>query len=448
MARRSEPGSILSRMDLRSTLFRVMLAALGVAALGGVVAVLSGTTEVIGRVAGTALVIAIACGAAARASTLLDEDRTRWVGLTALGWIVADAVLFMAGAWGLFNAMARLDLAGWATAWGLVPAGVAVVAMGVVSTREGHRVAGLTGMVLSGLALGVFLIGAWGEFVSGFGSGYGFADWAARWMGAGAVIGGLMPLVAGALAGMQPGRGAAARGQGTGWGMGSGTDGPVAVRWRPLSLAAWWRWVGVVCGLGAMGLWAVGLIADLDGNPSLPTALTAAAFSVAYANVMRLVALPAGWAWFDRATIGVTIATAVLVWLMVHEELGEYALDTGIGRATAAGAILAGAGTLAWLIGGAMHRRRRPGALPVTGFDTLRLTCPRCGTEQGMAVQRDDDAKKPAPAPRCAACGLGIRVRLEEPTCPGCGYLMRGSDADACPECGLAWARPMPADAD
>ncbi|MCB9848706.1 MAG: zinc ribbon domain-containing protein [Phycisphaeraceae bacterium] len=57
----------------------------------------------------------------------------------------------------------------------------------------------------------------------------------------------------------------------------------------------------------------------------------------------------------------------------------------------------------------------------------VELTCPRCGLAQ--TVRSGAEAA-------CSGCGLSIRVEVEEPQCPACGYSLARLDAAACPECG------------
>jgi hypothetical protein len=65
---------------------------------------------------------------------------------------------------------------------------------------------------------------------------------------------------------------------------------------------------------------------------------------------------------------------------------------------------------------GAIRGRRTP----------VACRCPRCAAE--CALDANVDAA-------CAACGLRIRVELEEPRC-ACGYLLYGLESPGCPECG------------
>lgn len=54
------------------------------------------------------------------------------------------------------------------------------------------------------------------------------------------------------------------------------------------------------------------------------------------------------------------------------------------------------------------------------------VRCPRCDFEQTL----------PAGRSACQACGLRIELRLEEPRCKTCNYLLYKLTSDRCPECG------------
>lgn len=55
----------------------------------------------------------------------------------------------------------------------------------------------------------------------------------------------------------------------------------------------------------------------------------------------------------------------------------------------------------------------------------VQLTCPRCKHEQTIHTG----------GVMCVQCGLSIKVDVEEPLCPKCGYSLARLDVDTCPEC-------------
>ncbi len=58
----------------------------------------------------------------------------------------------------------------------------------------------------------------------------------------------------------------------------------------------------------------------------------------------------------------------------------------------------------------------------------LTIFCPRCRRKQTNPVGRSN----------CVNCGLRFDLRVEEPRCADCGYLLWGVTAERCPECGKA----------
>jgi len=73
-----------------------------------------------------------------------------------------------------------------------------------------------------------------------------------------------------------------------------------------------------------------------------------------------------------------------------------------LGRLAGAAAIMAGCGTLALLVLARVNRRVPLPELSVADVRQVTLICPRCGRKQTIAIESG----------ACAACGLGIAVRL------------------------------------
>ena len=62
----------------------------------------------------------------------------------------------------------------------------------------------------------------------------------------------------------------------------------------------------------------------------------------------------------------------------------------------------------------------------------VEVKCPRCGRVE--VVVEGVEA-------RCSGCCLKIKVEVEEPACPNCGFNLFGLTRAVCPECGLRLGR-------
>ena len=58
----------------------------------------------------------------------------------------------------------------------------------------------------------------------------------------------------------------------------------------------------------------------------------------------------------------------------------------------------------------------------------IRITCPRCLLEQTVHTGHS----------RCEGCKLRFEIKIEEPRCPRCDYLLHKLTSPVCPECGYA----------
>lgn len=122
-----------------------------------------------------------------------------------------------------------------------------------------------------------------------------------------------------------------------------------------------------------------------------------------------------------------TAATAIVATggMLVASIWGPWELGHGLERGLYLSFILSGGG-LFTLWASACRRQIKP-PNPLSTLDTrLHLRCPRCSTDQSL----------PAGESHCHACGLWLKIEMEEPACPACGYNLHLLTHPQCPECG------------
>ncbi|MBI5866345.1 MAG: hypothetical protein HZB38_17885, partial [Planctomycetes bacterium] len=144
--------------------------------------------------------------------------------------------------------------------------------------------------------------------------------------------------------------------------------------------------------------------------------------AVAFPHValLSLARLNRGFEWVRMGTTGVIGLLALMIVGVIWVEPNDDFVPRMIGIL----AILDACGTLAVPI---LHRvsRIHEREQYVTTELEVSLTCPRCGVAQ----------TRPTGLSRCA-CGLKIRVEIEEEHCPKCGYSLYKATGGVCPECG------------
>jgi hypothetical protein len=191
-----------------------------------------------------------------------------------------------------------------------------------------------------------------------------------------------------------------------------------------------WRWLGVAASAVAAYLLMIETWTR-KGDWETFSLFVAASLYVAYANLILRVPLKPRQRWLLTGTLIAGGATAVL------SELIVFGLDDEITtRSTAAVAILASCGTMALAVLARLNRRVDYEPLPREMLH-ITLVCPNCRKKQSLELG----------GAACKSCGLRIEVRIEEPRCTECNYLLYMLTSDQCPECG-APIRNRPASAE
>lgn len=387
-------------MALRRLLLRGMLGSLAAAALAGVVAVFVGDADVMGRVVGTAIVTAAACGLLMPIAALTDRPPTRVAGLVGITAVVVEFLLALLLIWEIPRRLLGLRWEGEIAATMLLGAAASALAVGLLRLRglAPQRIAGDIGLGVVVAAFTASMIGVWMPLPNRVAENWFETAWAVFACGA---------LLATALAGYAPGR------------------------IRP------WPAVGALSAIGALLLWLTGIWTGIR-SPAGTVAfagLLCCAGVVALASLLRHCPLPATQRWLPRATVAAAALEAGLIELLVVRDQ-FWGVTPGFdipGRLTAACGIATACGTLATLV---LSRIGRRTTFEPTASDLASLTvvCPRCGKRQTLAVGNA----------QCRRCGLRIAIRIEEPRCRVCGYLLYGLSGGRCPECGTPVQTPEP----
>ena len=193
-----------------------------------------------------------------------------------------------------------------------------------------------------------------------------------------------------------------------------------------------WRYAGIIAAALASlmllhHLW-IGPRHDPVGNVAFYGLLILSCV-VAHANGCLVLKLRPSHQWVRTGAIVFATSTAAMILMLVIGEefrASRIGVERAIfGRLAAAGGIVTGCGTLALLVLARMNRKVDAVAQS-DEVDSVDLFCPRCRKKQSAPL--GDSA--------CPSCGLRIFIRVEEPRCTSCDYLLRGLVSDRCPECG------------
>ena len=149
-------------MPLRKLFLRVMLYSLICAAVGGVMAVLFSSEDVVWRVVGSMFLTAVASGLMMFASTISEREKTRAAGLLAMGLITLEYIAALALIWeipeflgGSWQATERLGIGmGSAALTGLL-----AIASLVLYQHPTTRLAGRFGVLLAIITTALWLVG-------------------------------------------------------------------------------------------------------------------------------------------------------------------------------------------------------------------------------------------------------------------------------------------------
>ena len=216
------------------------------------------------------------------------------------------------------------------------------------------------------------------------------------------------------------------------------------VRWMHLGMVLGWCGIAVLLALiwlsGGLSRGAEEIVARASGAFCVPAAAIVFVGMTMFPRARGTGVLVARWATASLAVFWAAFGEFTLAMPDVAANfVNAFIGDQWFGRCVGASAVIVAAGTVAQPVLIRLGRSTEGAESAIRGRRTpVSCRCPRCGA--ASTVDANVDAS-------CAACGLRIRVELEEPRC-ACGYLLFGLESPGCPECGAPvpeaarWRRP------
>lgn len=394
------------------TWLKIMLWAIAFGAAAGVAAVLFVPLGAIYRVTGTSFLLAGGALLMMLAGNLVDRERTRASGLLGMGLVIVIFFLALALIWDLHRLIgAATGLSQWRAAealwttigWLLLIGTPSLFVLRLIQSDR-SRLAGWVGLILAGISFICLMIGTVLHAA-------GAAD-PERWLLTGMWIGLMGALVVGCLAGVQ------------------------RLPDRP------WVWIGVAAAAAAAAMGILGAWTEIETRlgENLTVCFISAAVAVSYANTLLHFPIRPQHRWVTSAAILIATGTAVVVGLYVFSTPRWYDTPSESGtafqelleRVMIAGAILSATGLLAIAV---LARLYRPLAIERSAKEIREVTliCPVCRNRQQLPTGE---------SAACRTCGLRIDIKVAEPRCPKCDYLLYHLQSPNCPECGHGLRAP------
>lgn len=389
-------------MPLRNVLLRAMLWSLAFAAATGVLAVLFQAGYLVWRVVGTGFATAVACGFMMLVSGMIDREQSRPGGLLGMAAVIGEFLMALILIWEVPRRLFWLSWEAEISVTMFIFGVAAVVIIHLLQLRHEPyaQLAARVGIYVTLVTFVAFMIATWAPSRV-------FND--DKWWDTGGAVALLGGLAAVSLIGV---------------GGGDRRD---------------WRWAGVGASLIACTMWLleIWIGAGSDLGFVLFCVLISLGAVVAHANLAFFCPLTPTQLWVRAGAILAAMLTAGLINLIIIDDrFSGIGLDEDLlGRLASAAGIVTGCGTLALCVLARMNRKVDFESLEAE-LSEMTIVCPRCRKKQ--AVHLGDSV--------CASCGLRISIRVEEPRCSQCDYLLYALTSDRCPECGAVIGSRPPGD--
>lgn len=372
----------------RKTILKTALWTLGCAAASGVLAVLLDNDDVMIRVMYTTISMTVCAGIILPLSLMLERTRTRLAGMFGIAAAVFEFLTVLALIWvtdmpGYSNLEEELLVS--VLSFGF--AASATVGMLVLARTDRTRLAAWYGIVgMAGFTV-MMWVATWVPWTWEEENGAFITGWWLAYAGS---------VCLGCLVGFR-----------------RGPDPHL------------WRWAGVAITLICLPLFIADAWRPCIINVWLYGSGVTLPVLVCYSNMLLLIPSKPGTRWAHYVSIAAAAFTVVVINILVITNFEWY--EDLLFKLISAGSIVTGCGTLAVAVLQALFRRTGEISTDTALLITVSLTCPRCALTQEVTVGKG----------RYAACGLRIRLSIDEPRCPDCGYLLHRHASARCPECGL-----------
>lgn len=397
-------------MPTTKTWLKVMLWAIGLGAGVGVLAVLLGAHDVVYRAMGSCFLVAGVALLMMLVSRLVDHESTRASGLLGMWLVLAIGFIALGLIWDVDRLIdsllgvqrSRFGYVMWSTMGWLFLTGLPAMLFLRMRGTDHARKAAWFGLVLAGIVFTLLMLDHlyFLFFWQGTAAWWGYDPQMMQtglWLGAMGIL---------AVACLSNG---------------------VHLMKKP------WRWIGIAAAAGAAGMAIYGIWTGIstDLGEKIVFTLITTAIVTAHANMMLLCPLKPQHRWLRIATIALAIATGILITLLFYYDIYDYYLDSLPERVTAALLILTFSCTLAMVILARMHRPIDI-SKSTKAIDRINLICPLCRTKQALPTGENA---------ACVSCGLLMHIKITEPRCPQCDYLLYHLQSTSCPECGYVLDR-------